>query len=557
MGSSTFDTLNSLTDLGSAQTWVPSRRLIDLRTSDVQNQIIALQNPPTEPGLIVSGTTVGTPDQVSGISATESPFKTQDGSIKSNVSVSFSVNPSDDLFDHVQIWFTGYNGNSQPQLMPGDARVSPANFLCDTTGETVTVTVVAIGVDGSSPDFAFAPTTTVLLDGVTSAPPAPSIAQNLIATPTGYQFAFNQLAGQAADQIDGYQVWRNTTNNAGTATRFQYFKHNPLNSTAVVVIDVAPNGTTYFYWVTSVNTTGLESSKTAVQSQTVGSGSITGPDGNPHTWTGRNLVFNSNFAIYAEPTGFQDPLASVARANDNDNSGTLQNSPNGWTRSFEHAHNGEGVIFRSSSTTLPAQGSYALVMQDRQGSTGDAFSTVSDAFPVTAGKQYRVSAMVSAGLGSTFPTHARWFFRILFYKTAATDFSRSSSDLSANTPAFTQPSSGFTPSATTGYVDIANSSTLTGTQNPAATVTAPADGAWARIAFYHWDDGTATATAWNLVVGDVTCKAITADGDAIFTVSTLLNGQGSILPNQSITFTKAAETTTTTAVRKLKRVLNS
>jgi len=429
--------------------------------------------------------------------------------------------------------------------MPGDARTSPASFLCDTTGETVTVTVVAVGSSGLTADFDHAPTTTVLLDGVISAPTAPTIAQNLIATPTGYQFSFNQLAGLSADMIDDYQVWRNTTNTSGTASRFQYFKHNPLNSTAVVVTDVAPNGTTYFYWVSAVNTTGLESTKTAVQSQTITSGATFGLDGNPHVWTGRNLVFNSDFSIYAQPTGFQDPLASSTRANDNDNSGAAQNTPNGWTRIFESSGNGEGVIYRSSTTTLPSQGSYALVLQDRQSSTNDAFSAVSDAFPVTAGKLYRVSAMVNAGLGGSFPTHARWFFRILFYKTGTTDFTRSSATLSANTPVFTQPSTGFTPNASTGYLDIANSSTLTGTQTPAATVTAPSDAAWARIAFYHWNDGTATASAWNLVVGDVTCKAISVDGDAIYTVSTLLNGQGSILPNQAITFTKAAETTST------------
>lgn len=543
----TGQVLNNTLAIGDTddQIWLPSRNLTSLTGSDLQDQILQVRTSISNTiATVAKISDDNTPLQVSGVSATESPFRTADGSLKSNVGVSFIANPSDTFFDHVQIWFTGYNGNALPQLMPGDTRVSPASFLCDTTHETVTVTVVAVSSTGDTADFDTAPTTTVVLDGVTSAPSAPSIAQSLVATPTGYQFSFNQLGGLSADQVDGYQVWRNTTNNSSTAARFQYFKHNPINSTPVVVTDVAPNGTVYFYWVSSVNTTGLESSKTAVQSQQVGSGSVIGPDGNPHVWTG-NLVYNPNFAIYATPTGLIDPFASSARTDEIDSSGNPEPSVNGWTRNFESSGNGEGVCYRIQQSTFFGAGSWSLVLQDRQSSVNDCFASVSDAFPVIPGKKYRFSAQVNAGLGSGFPTHARWYFRVVFYKNLTTDFSRTSTTISALTPTGIGAGAGFNSGGFTGGYDIANGSALSGNQSPADTVTVPTDAAYARIAFYHWNDGTATASVWNLVVAAVQCYALTVDGDAAFNVSTVLNGQGSILPNQTITFTKAAETTST------------
>lgn len=271
--------------------WVPSRRITSIGITDLQDQITRLRLkvlPSTKPFLLPDSP-AGTPDQVTNISATESPFRAQDGTMLSNVSVSFTVNPSDTFFDHAQIWFTGYNGNPNPQLMPGDTRVSPAAFLCDTTHETVTVTVVAIGSTGLASDFSFAPHTTVLLDGVTSAPAAPSISQPLIGTPTGYQFAFNYLGGLAADQVSGYKVYRNTSGTFGTATAIKFYPHNPINSGSQVVQDDGMNnGDLFWYWVSAVNTTGLESTATAV----TGSGTVA----NGVVLPSQNFIRNGNFS---------------------------------------------------------------------------------------------------------------------------------------------------------------------------------------------------------------------------------------------------------------------
>jgi hypothetical protein len=267
----TDNTIDSLLQTNQDVPNVPTRRL-----SGISDRFLLLQrfqklNTTVANLKVTVDEPAGTPNSVSGVSATESPYKTPTGQMVSDVSVSFVVNPSDTFFFKAQVWFVGYNGNPNPQLM-ADGTASPVSFLTDTTHETVTVYVVTVGTTGlPSSDVLSAPNTTVTLDGVVSAPPAPSVSQSLTSTPTGYQFSFNYLTGLSADLVDGYKVYRNTVNNTSTATQFAFFKHNPLNiGTQVVQDDGVPNGTIYWYWVSAINTSSLESSLTSVP----GSGTI-------------------------------------------------------------------------------------------------------------------------------------------------------------------------------------------------------------------------------------------------------------------------------------------
>ncbi len=267
----TDNTIDSLLQTNQDVPNVPTRRL-----SGISDRFLLLQrfqklNTTVANLKVTVDEPAGTPNSVSGVSATESPYKTPTGQMVSDVSVSFVVNPSDTFFYKAQVWFVGYNGNPNPQLM-ADGTASPVSFLTDTTHETVTVYVVTVGTTGlPSSDVLSAPSSTVSLDGVVSAPPAPSVSQSLTSTPTGYQFSFNYLTGLSADLVDGYKVYRNTVNNTSTATQFAFFKHNPLNTgTQVVQDDGVPNGTIYWYWVSAINTSSLESSLTSVP----GSGTI-------------------------------------------------------------------------------------------------------------------------------------------------------------------------------------------------------------------------------------------------------------------------------------------
>jgi hypothetical protein len=279
---------------------------------------------------------------------------------------------------------------------------------------------------------------------------------------------------------------------------------------------------------------------------------IVGADGHlPSATVGTNLVYNGDFSIYTLPTGQKSAYASSVRANDTDFTGTPNRScPNGWTRNFDAAGNGEGVIYQNSGLGFAPNGNFYLVMQDRQGSTNDLYAAVCDAFPVVAGKTYKMSGQFNIGLGTGLPAHATWYLRIYFYKAGTTDFSRSSPTLSTVAVTGTLAGAGFNSSSagSLGIYDVVEASTLSGLQSPAAQVTAPSDAAYARIAIYHYFDGTAVATAWNLLAGDIRFVPVVASDEAIFTTSTPLKLQSSALPGQGLSLTTAAPTGTTLGV---------
>jgi hypothetical protein len=286
----TFSTIFTSTDItDTGLSWRPIRTIMPIQGIVAQNELAKsttvtatfTSSPSTDP----SGTGA-IPEVLLSLAATESPAKQQDR-VFSLVSVSFTRDPADGSFASVDIWFTGYKGNTNPQLMTSGTE-SPISFLCETTGETVVVTGQTVGTSGATADLSFALTTTVALDGVVSAPPAPSIAQTLVTTPTGLQFAFNQEAGLLEDVIQCYKVYHNTANNSSTATVYQTFPQDPKNAGGqVVVSETLANGTVMYYWVSAVNTSGLESSLTAVSGGGIPSGLAL---------TGDNLVRNGDFS---------------------------------------------------------------------------------------------------------------------------------------------------------------------------------------------------------------------------------------------------------------------
>jgi hypothetical protein len=130
---------------------------------------------------------------------------------------------------------------------------------------TVQFKVQGFDSDGNYANFDQAPGGTIKLSGVVSAPPAPTIEQYLVGTPTGYQFSFYQvtLAAGVEEVIDSYKIYRNTSSTFSSATVVHTFKHDATNGGQPVVFTDTINDATgafYWYWVTSVDTAGLESS---------------------------------------------------------------------------------------------------------------------------------------------------------------------------------------------------------------------------------------------------------------------------------------------------------
>lgn len=206
----------------------------------------------------------GVPKQVISVFATESPVVTQ-GRTVSLLSVIFTRDGHDAKFGSVKVYLSGYKGNTQPVAI-GDSHDSPCSFLVESTGENVVVTVQALGQDGTPAAFDKAPTTHVLLDGVISSPPNPSISQTLVSVPLGFQFSFNQVSGLTTDIVKGYKIYRGTTNVSSAASLIDTKLHDPLATGAIVVQDYPGVNLTYYYWVTSFNAAGLESGFVDAQS---------------------------------------------------------------------------------------------------------------------------------------------------------------------------------------------------------------------------------------------------------------------------------------------------
>lgn len=247
------------------KTWRPIRPVRWPVSDPIAIRIRKIVLPP--PAATDPSGTGGIPEKLISINATESPSKQQDRTF-SEVSINFTRDANDANFNRLNIWFKGYKGNTKLQLM-ATTTDSPYSFLVETTKETVTVYGQTVGLKGETADVSFALTTVVQLDGVVSAPPAPSIASQTVGTATGYQFAFNQVdVGSTQDVIQAYRVYQNTANNSATASLVQTIAHDPthLGAVTVTITVNAASGAIYYFWVSAVNTVGLESVKTAAQS---------------------------------------------------------------------------------------------------------------------------------------------------------------------------------------------------------------------------------------------------------------------------------------------------
>lgn len=91
--------------------------------------------------------------------------------------------------------------------------------------------------------------------------PAPTIAQQLVTIPTGYQFSFYQvrLPLSETNAISTYKVYR-SPGTVNSATVIQSIPHHPANvGVPVVVQDAQPNVVFFSYWVSAVSVQGVES----------------------------------------------------------------------------------------------------------------------------------------------------------------------------------------------------------------------------------------------------------------------------------------------------------
>lgn len=209
---------------------------------------------------VATSTATAPPTDAGSFSCSESGY-TIDGVLYSEVTVSYKAPTPLGNFAGVYLVLSGYRSSTElvkvaEHSFSGVAGGS-ANFrvTLQRTGETVTAYLVAKNsLGGSKDDWASSPTTTVTLDGNASAPNAPV---GVTSTPSQLGCVITWTAN-AELNLSGYKVYRGTTNVFGSATLLNSTATNrngPTNYT-----DTAMGlATLYYYFVTAVNTAGLES----------------------------------------------------------------------------------------------------------------------------------------------------------------------------------------------------------------------------------------------------------------------------------------------------------
>jgi hypothetical protein len=218
------------------------------------------------------------PAAVTGLAVSKSVFKDSTGVLHQAIELSFTppATSSSNLigaFAGISIWITE-PGNEPVGVPGGTGLTSPIIFLLPINGNTVTLTVQSYSVNGVDNDFSSCPTINVTLDGVTTAPAAPTIASALAPCNSGLTFSWNIVSDPLHDVIDSYRVYRNTVNNSATATLIATIPQPATGTGTNVFTDVVAAGLVYYYWVSCENLQQLESTLRAAQSGAVQSGTI-------------------------------------------------------------------------------------------------------------------------------------------------------------------------------------------------------------------------------------------------------------------------------------------
>jgi fibronectin type 3 domain-containing protein len=217
-------------------------------------------------GVSYSTIAAGIPEAVTLTEITGAPVNLT-GQVQELVSITFAPQANDPNFDHVLVYFSNYQGNPNPVLMyVSSTGQEVITLLAAITGETVTITLVSASATGVQSSFAAAPTGTLTFNGVTGAPPAPSIAvaQTGLASGRGWQFSFNILGGLDYDLVSGYRVYHSESNATPVPPADQYqFIAQPASNVGTITVQ-EDTGDILYYWVSAINSSGLESALTSV-----------------------------------------------------------------------------------------------------------------------------------------------------------------------------------------------------------------------------------------------------------------------------------------------------
>ena len=206
----------------------------------------------------------GLPAHVTGQAVSEGPGFTRDGHAISNVTVSFTSPSPKKNWAAVRIYVVGLAGGTKP-LLVAQFSESPGTFQLESTNETVTFYFVSVAADGRERAILTSPSSSVLLDGQTSAPVPVS---NLTGQAGGQLGQVVRLTWSENIEVDleHYEIARRATaatqqSNITDTDIIATVKAAGQSATRKAQWDDAPGsglGTQYYY-ARAVNKTGLAS----------------------------------------------------------------------------------------------------------------------------------------------------------------------------------------------------------------------------------------------------------------------------------------------------------
>lgn len=143
---------------------------------------------------------------VTDISASESPELSADGHSVSRVTVSFTPPSPIGSWRAVELWIAGYQKSSAPVFFYS-ADTTAITFDLETTGEPITIYFVSVMDNGRRAKVIGSPSTTVLLDGNTSAPnPVSSLTEIQVGDAVSLE-----LISNSEPDMRGYHIARRAT----------------------------------------------------------------------------------------------------------------------------------------------------------------------------------------------------------------------------------------------------------------------------------------------------------------------------------------------------------
>lgn len=211
-----------------------------------------------------SATDVGVPPEITSPSISESGF-TLDGVVWSEVTATYTAPSPLDNFAGIFLVAKDYRASAElvkvaEHSFAGAAGGSASfNVQLQRTGETVTFHFVAKNTfGGTREDWSLAPSQTAVLDGNASAPTAPS---GLTANQEELGVQLSWTLGTETN-LAGYNIHRHTADVFGSSTVIANVAVTKTGNPGYFD-KTAGRSTTFFYWVTALNTANQESSQSA------------------------------------------------------------------------------------------------------------------------------------------------------------------------------------------------------------------------------------------------------------------------------------------------------